>query len=117
MAEGDPGTWSHCGKRAPHSPHLHSFSMNEGLYRDILCNGTPEPAPMQRGPTEPYVLPPDWEPGKEPPVSIDHRNVFKTEKEYRQWLVIALRAQATYVPNTRMSDIMLETANYIEKGY
>ena len=39
-AEGDPGTWSHCGNRSPHSAHIHTFAMNEGPYT-VQCNGTP----------------------------------------------------------------------------
>jgi len=38
--EGTVGTWSHCGNRASHNAHLHSFAMNEGPYTDIQCLGT-----------------------------------------------------------------------------
>lgn len=38
--EGDPGTWSHCGQRLPHAPHIHTIIMNEGPYPGVQCNGT-----------------------------------------------------------------------------
>ena len=41
MAEGDVGTWSHCGSREPHPMHKHDVVMNEGRYPDVQCNGTP----------------------------------------------------------------------------
>lgn len=43
--EGDPGTWSHCGRREAHAPHLHTIVFNEGPYPDVQCNGTPGEAP------------------------------------------------------------------------
>lgn len=36
--EGDLGTWSHCGRRTDHAPHMHTFAMNEGPYT-VQCNG------------------------------------------------------------------------------
>jgi len=32
--------WSHCGRKSPHTPHRHTFSMNEGPYT-VPCVGTP----------------------------------------------------------------------------
>lgn len=37
--EGDVGTWSHCGDRTPHRPHLHTVTMNEGPHSGVQCNG------------------------------------------------------------------------------
>ena len=41
--EGEVGTWSHCGNKKPHSPHLHTIVFNEGPYPDVQCHGTPKP--------------------------------------------------------------------------
>jgi len=38
---------------------------------------------------------------------------FKSETEFRSWLVAALRAQATFVPESRIGDVMLSAAVYI----
>lgn len=45
--EGDPGTWSHCGRQQPHHPHLHTVVFNEGPYNDVQCNGTQQAPPPE----------------------------------------------------------------------
>lgn len=42
VPEGNPGTWSHCGRRRKHKAHVREpFAMNEGVYTGVKCNGTP----------------------------------------------------------------------------
>jgi len=50
---------------------------------------------------------------REAAVSDWKREKFKTDAEYREWLVAALRAQATFVPDSRVGDVMLEAAAYL----
>lgn len=38
-AEGDPGTWSFCGRQDPHAGHVHEVTFNEGTYHNVHCNG------------------------------------------------------------------------------
>lgn len=57
LKEGDPGTWSHCGSRTPHHPHLHTIVFNEGPYHDVKCNGTPGEHPSYVDPVYDPAMP------------------------------------------------------------
>lgn len=52
--------WSHCGNQYHHVAHPHDFAMNEGLYKNVHCVGTPA---FHSAPSVPPPRPPrpDWD--------------------------------------------------------
>lgn len=54
--EGDPGTWSFCGNRKPHSSHTHTIVVNEGPYHGVVCNGVRvKPSPVYPEPKKDLI--------------------------------------------------------------